>query len=152
MNGTAYNGSAFGSPQPESAIQYYRASSVVLTVDGYNDTSASSTNPSLPDIPLPTTIDSHLLECLNSTIGLAVPLVDSGDGGVSTIDKVVIVVPVIVVSFLILAIIFICQCQRAKKKKFEAQAARVNEIEYHYKLGKFSTGTHTYQPVSTSVI
>ena len=71
-----YNDSNPASPQPESAIQYYRASSVVLTLDGYNDTAADSPNPDTPDTPLPTNIDITLLNCLNSTIGQAVPLVD----------------------------------------------------------------------------
>ncbi|KAI0628678.1 hypothetical protein C8Q77DRAFT_1147612 [Trametes polyzona] len=69
----AFNGSA-SDPKPEQAIQYYRASSVVLTLDGYNDTSALADNSSAPPAPLPTNIDQTLLNCLNDTIGAAVPL------------------------------------------------------------------------------
>jgi len=65
-----------GAPQPEQAVQYYRASSVVLTLDGYNNTGAFSDDDNTPDTPLPTTIDLNLLNCLNQTIGLNVPLVD----------------------------------------------------------------------------
>lgn len=72
----AYNDSNLASPQPESAVQYYRASSVVLTLDGYNNTAADSSDPNAPNTPLPTNIDTTLLNCLNSTIGQAVPLVD----------------------------------------------------------------------------
>jgi hypothetical protein len=64
------------SPKPESAIQYYRASSVVLTLDGYNNSAALRDNATIPDIPLPTSIDTTLLTCLNETIGVAVPLID----------------------------------------------------------------------------
>lgn len=64
------------SPKPEQAIQYYRASSVVLTLDGYNNTAALSGDTNAVDTPLPTGIDATLLDCLNQTIGLAVPLVD----------------------------------------------------------------------------
>jgi hypothetical protein len=64
------------SPKPEQAVQYYRASSVVLTLDGYNDTAVLSNNSSLPDTPLPTDVDTALMDCLNQTIGLAVPLID----------------------------------------------------------------------------
>ena len=71
-----YNDSNPASPQPESAIQYYRASSVVLTLDGYNNTATDSSNPDTTDTPLPTNIDTTLLNCLNSTIGQAVPLID----------------------------------------------------------------------------
>lgn len=64
-------------PRPEQAVQYYRASSVVLTLDGYNDTAALSNDSSIPDTPLPSWVDSSFLNCLNQTIGAAVPLVDS---------------------------------------------------------------------------
>lgn len=65
-------------PRPEQAVQYYRASSVVLTLDGYNDTAALSNDTNLPDTPLPSWVDATFLNCLNQTIGAAVPLVDSG--------------------------------------------------------------------------
>jgi len=64
------------SPKPEQTVQYYRASSVALTLDGYNNTGALEAE-GTPDTPLPTNIDSGLLNCLNGTIGKAVPLVDS---------------------------------------------------------------------------
>jgi len=69
-------------PLPEQALQYYRASSVVLTLGGYNDTAAlnGTQNPSAsgPTAPLPNGTDTTLLTCLNDTIGRAVPLVDAG--------------------------------------------------------------------------
>jgi len=72
-----YNETDPSSPKPEQAIQYYRASSVVLALDGYNNSAALSNDSSLPDTPLPTDIDTTLLDCLNQTIGVAVPLVDA---------------------------------------------------------------------------
>ncbi|KAF9270771.1 hypothetical protein L218DRAFT_889557 [Marasmius fiardii PR-910] len=63
------------SPKPESAIQYYRASSVALTLDGYNNSAALSETEGQPDTPLPSNIDNTLKNCLNSTIGAAVPLI-----------------------------------------------------------------------------
>lgn len=71
-----YNASSSSAPQPEQAVQYYRASSVVLTLDGYNDTSVFTNDSTIPATPLPTTIDTSLLNCLNFTIGESVPLVD----------------------------------------------------------------------------
>jgi hypothetical protein len=69
-------------PLPEQALQYYRASSVVLTLDGYNDTAAlngtQSLNASGLAVPFPSDTDTTLLTCLNATIGRAVPLVDAG--------------------------------------------------------------------------
>ena len=69
-------------PLPEQALQYYRASSVVLALDGYNDTAALNNtqdpNANKPGAPLPNGADTALLTCLNETIGLAVPLVDAG--------------------------------------------------------------------------
>jgi hypothetical protein len=64
------------SPRPESAVQYYRASSVVLTLEGYNNTAALRNDTTIPETPLPTNVDMKLLTCLNETIGLAVPLID----------------------------------------------------------------------------
>lgn len=71
-----FNASAPNAPHPEQAIQYYRASSAVLTLDGYNNSATFGSNESMQDSPLPPNIDVKLLECLNQTIGLAVPLVD----------------------------------------------------------------------------
>ncbi|KAH9976919.1 hypothetical protein BJV74DRAFT_861721 [Russula compacta] len=69
-------------PVAEQALQYYRASSVVLTLDGYNDTAAldgtQNANAGALAVPLPNGTDTTLLTCLNETIGLAVPLVDAG--------------------------------------------------------------------------
>lgn len=70
---TTFNDSLV-SPKPEQAVQYYRASTVALTLDGYNNTGALD---GTPDTPLPTNIDTNLLNCLNYTIGEAVPLIGS---------------------------------------------------------------------------
>ncbi|KAI0070477.1 hypothetical protein K474DRAFT_1670014 [Panus rudis PR-1116 ss-1] len=71
-----YNASDPFSPRPEQAVQYYRASSVVLTLEGYNNTNALN-NATGIDVSIPAWVDPFLLSCLNSTIGLAVPLFDS---------------------------------------------------------------------------
>jgi hypothetical protein len=70
-----YNASAPDAPKPEQAIQYYRASSVVLTLDGYNNSAALGAEGTM-DTPLPDNIDMTLLQCLNGTIGSGVLLVD----------------------------------------------------------------------------
>ncbi|KAI0365780.1 hypothetical protein BV20DRAFT_972680 [Pilatotrama ljubarskyi] len=82
----AFNGNA-SDPKPEQAVQYYRASSVVLTLDGYNDTTSLTNDTNAPHVPLPTNIDTTLLNCLNSTIGQAVPLFedDSENSAVSSL-------------------------------------------------------------------
>ena len=74
-----YNASAPGAPQPEQAIQYYRASSIVLTLNGYNNSATLSSNPNATDTPLPSGIDTTLLNCLNQTIALSAPLVSGAD-------------------------------------------------------------------------
>jgi len=61
------------SPKPEQAVQYYRGSTAVLTLDGYNNTIRVN---GTDDIPLPKDVDEGLLNCLNSTIGEAIILVD----------------------------------------------------------------------------
>lgn len=74
-----YNLSVPNTPEPEEAVQYYRASSAALMLQGYNNTAQLSDNTSLPDTPLPTNIDMNLLNCLNQTIGVAIPLVDAAN-------------------------------------------------------------------------
>jgi len=74
-----YNGSDPNYPRPEEAVQYYRASSAALMLEGYNNTAQLSDNTSLPDTPLPSNIDMNLLTCLNETIGVAIPLVDAAN-------------------------------------------------------------------------
>ncbi|KAI0038094.1 hypothetical protein FA95DRAFT_1477823, partial [Auriscalpium vulgare] len=61
-------------PQPEQAVQFYRASSVMLSLDGYNDTSALSNDTNAAPASLPSGVDMTLLTCLNDTIGQSVPL------------------------------------------------------------------------------
>ncbi|KAI0070482.1 hypothetical protein K474DRAFT_1670023 [Panus rudis PR-1116 ss-1] len=77
-----YNSSDPSQPRPEQVVQYYRASSVALTLDGYNDTTALQDEPPGPDVPIPSWVDAALLDCLNQTIGVAVPLVDAAQGSV----------------------------------------------------------------------
>ncbi|KAJ7485950.1 hypothetical protein FB451DRAFT_1027922 [Mycena latifolia] len=74
---TPFNASA-PPVQPEQVVQYFRASSVALSLDGYNNSAVFAAENSTANTPLPAGIDSGLLECLNVTIGLAVPLVDGG--------------------------------------------------------------------------
>jgi hypothetical protein len=66
-------------PQPEEVVQYYRASSAALALEGYTNTAQLSDDTSLPDTPLPTNIDTDFLTCLNETIGAAIPLVDAAN-------------------------------------------------------------------------
>lgn len=77
---------AISYPRPEQAIQYYRASTLVLTMDGYNDSSVFSTTSATSNstatgsqTPLPSlgSMDQLFMTCLNDTIGQAVPLVDA---------------------------------------------------------------------------
>lgn len=72
----AYNESDHSSPQPEQAVQYYRASSAALLLQGYNNTAELTDTQNQTDTPLPSNINQAMLSCLNDTIGAAVPLVD----------------------------------------------------------------------------
>ncbi|KAF9225627.1 hypothetical protein BS17DRAFT_554757 [Gyrodon lividus] len=84
-----FNASAPGAPRPEQAIQYYRASSIVLTLDGYNNSATLSSDPNATDSPLPSSIDMTLLDCLNQTIALAAPLIDGAGPRWSTVPSAV---------------------------------------------------------------
>ncbi|KIY53261.1 hypothetical protein FISHEDRAFT_33607 [Fistulina hepatica ATCC 64428] len=73
---TSYNPDAGGALKPEQVVQYYRASSVALLLSGYNDTAALQAENTTANVPLPSDIDTTLLNCVNDTIGAAVLLVD----------------------------------------------------------------------------
>lgn len=83
-----YDSTNTSQPQPESAVQYFRSSSFALTMNGYNNTAALPSNqpadnstapPNIPDTPLPANhTDMTFLACVNSTIGEALPILDSG--------------------------------------------------------------------------
>ncbi|KAJ2934958.1 hypothetical protein H1R20_g2186, partial [Candolleomyces eurysporus] len=78
-----YLGADQSLPLPEQVIQYYRASSVALSLDGYNNSAVFTEDENAADTPIPTNIDTTLLNCMNSTIGNEVPLVDSGAASLS---------------------------------------------------------------------
>ena len=73
----SFNATDPGRIRPEQVVYYYRASSIALTLDGYNDTVALDANATANDThtPLPDWVNSELLDCLNETIGLGAPLV-----------------------------------------------------------------------------
>lgn len=62
--------------QPEQAVQYYRASSAVLFLDGYNNSNTFSNANDTQDTPLPAWVDLSFLDCLNSTISHNILLVN----------------------------------------------------------------------------
>ncbi|ESK96190.1 hypothetical protein Moror_7180, partial [Moniliophthora roreri MCA 2997] len=78
MTPMAYNNMDPNSPKPESVIQYYQASSFALMLSGYNNTAVFKAE-GTPDTPLPSNINNTLKDCLNQTIGEAVPLIGAAD-------------------------------------------------------------------------
>ncbi|KAJ7302719.1 hypothetical protein DFH08DRAFT_1089644 [Mycena albidolilacea] len=81
-------------PTTQEVVQYYRASSVALMLDGYNNTAYFLT--STDDTPLPESVDKEFLACLNFTIGAAVPLVDAPSKKLSHKDIAWIVIGCVV--------------------------------------------------------
>ncbi|KAF8156074.1 hypothetical protein B0H34DRAFT_799139 [Crassisporium funariophilum] len=75
-----FNDTASQLPQPAQAIQYYRASSVVLTLDDYNNSAAMIGYPHVLHAPIPATADMILLDCLNRTTGESLILVNAAPG------------------------------------------------------------------------
>ncbi|KAK0202711.1 hypothetical protein DFS33DRAFT_1385080 [Desarmillaria ectypa] len=72
----AYNTSDPSAPQPEQVSSYCRASSAYLALDGYNNTAVFEAE-NATDVPLPARVNTTVIDCLNQTIGAAVPLVDA---------------------------------------------------------------------------
>ncbi|EIW78171.1 hypothetical protein CONPUDRAFT_107924 [Coniophora puteana RWD-64-598 SS2] len=72
-----FNSSDPFSPQPYQVVQYYRSSSAVLTLDGYNNSATLSSDENAPDTPIPSWVNATLMDCVNQTLVQAMPLVDS---------------------------------------------------------------------------
>lgn len=74
----------------EQAIQYFRSSSFMLALTSYNNTASLPSNapadnstdalPPSADTPLPIGTNQTFLNCLNETIGAAVPIMDAAPG------------------------------------------------------------------------
>ncbi|QRV98225.1 catalytic domain thiamine pyrophosphokinase [Ceratobasidium sp. AG-Ba] len=74
----------------EQAVQYYRSSSFMLALSSYNNTANLASNaptdnntappPASADTPLPAGTNTTFLNCLNTTIGDAVPIMDAAPG------------------------------------------------------------------------
>ncbi|PPQ74898.1 hypothetical protein CVT24_003051 [Panaeolus cyanescens] len=66
-------------PSPEDVVQFYRASSVALFLEGYNNTelvfNPTSTSLALAPQVLAPNISRNFVDCVNHTIGMSVPLV-----------------------------------------------------------------------------
>ncbi|KAJ1301907.1 hypothetical protein OPQ81_000747 [Rhizoctonia solani] len=77
-------------PRVESIIQWYRASSFALSLDGYNNSASAITPAALsnnthhlaaalpPATPLPSHLNRAFLDCVNYTTASSLPLVDTG--------------------------------------------------------------------------
>ncbi|CAE6528263.1 unnamed protein product [Rhizoctonia solani] len=74
----------------EQAVQYYRSSSFMLALTSYNNSASLPSNaptdnntaplPPSADTPLPTGTNTTFLNCLNETIGAAIPIMDAAPG------------------------------------------------------------------------
>ena len=134
VNGTVQNLTAF---HPETTIQWYRASSFALTLDGYNNTAALPSNAPLsndsppsniPSTPLPTALNSTALFCLNSTIAATLPILEPGPPqGLNSAQILGIVIGALVV-LAILGVIALYYYGRylERKKQSEGTTAAVD--------------------------
>jgi hypothetical protein len=95
-------------PAPEQAVQYYRGSSAVLTLEGYNNSAVYTSNTSLSASPLPSGADTTLLACLNGTISSDIPLYTQK--GFTGSEIVGIGVGVFVALFILGQLLFGCKC------------------------------------------
>lgn len=120
-------------PLPEQVIQYYRASSFALSLDGYNNTAALSSNmpasnssapvPLSQDTPLPSGLNTTFLQCLNTTIAASVPLVDNPSHKLPAGEIVQLVFYGIAGLFILAGLAF--QLKECYKKRKERKAKSV---------------------------
>lgn len=103
---------------PEQVVQWYRASSFALSLDTYNNSAASHPFDGDADTPLPTDVNIEFLNCLNTTIGKALPLVDyyPSSHQLSTGAIVGAVISAIAGLVLLLCVvIFVCRRNRSNR-------------------------------------
>ncbi|KAG8729647.1 hypothetical protein FRC11_008309, partial [Ceratobasidium sp. 423] len=79
-------------PHIQSVIQFYRASSFALALDGYNNSAAAVTPAALrnstgqlvallpPPTPLPSGVNTAFLGCINRTVGSSLPIPERDSG------------------------------------------------------------------------
>ncbi|VDC04650.1 unnamed protein product [Peniophora sp. CBMAI 1063] len=129
----AYTEENSTSPHAVDAVQYYRASSAVLTLEGYNNTVVLSNVPNATALPLPASVDQTLLTCLNATIGPAIPLVDApAKFHLSVGGYIFIVIAGLIVLFFLafLALCITVKCcdwkdSRSEKRSFRATLVQI---------------------------
>lgn len=68
-------------PAPEQAVAYYRGSSIVVSLVGYNNTAQvfDGVLSDLEDTPLPPPAETQFFQCINETLGDWIPLVIAMD-------------------------------------------------------------------------
>ncbi|KLO13516.1 hypothetical protein SCHPADRAFT_940308 [Schizopora paradoxa] len=120
-------------PLPEQVIQWYRASSFALTLDGYNNTAALASNqPSsnssmnftrLGDTALPANLNMTFLNCINYTTGASVPLTDPSSDKLTSGQIAGIVIGGIVSAFLLFLLGMVCadKCRARRQRKQNRQ-------------------------------
>ncbi|KAH7100367.1 hypothetical protein BKA62DRAFT_620146 [Auriculariales sp. MPI-PUGE-AT-0066] len=93
-------------PDTEEIIQYYRASSFALALEGYNSSVATAPSESQAyagPVGLPASVDASFLQCINATTAEFVPIMDAPEKyHLTTNDIVWIVFGSIVGAFLLL--------------------------------------------------
>lgn len=139
---TVYTPSPMTWPLPEQIIQYYRASTFALSLDGYNNTASLPANmpanndtapwPLSQDSPLPAGLNSTFLVCVNTTIGASVPLIDVESHKLSA-GQIIEIVGLSIQGIIVLSCIlcWISSCCRKRRAKKETKATSSNSSINH---------------------
>lgn len=99
---------------PNQAVQYYRGSSFALMLDGYNNTqplnttdvdgntTTLDTTATAPPVTSVVGVDTNYFNCLNSTTGNNVPLLEATDGALSMLSSshLALLLPILLFSML----------------------------------------------------
>lgn len=123
-------------PLPAEVVQWYRASSFALALDGHTNLASSATNisadPPLPlslDTPLPAALNATFLACLNATIGAAVPLLASAKFNKLSAGAIagIVIGSIAALILVVVAIVLLLKRRKANRvhsKRLEIIAAR----------------------------
>ena len=126
-------------PVPEQVVQYYRASSFALSLDGYNNTAAlpsnaPASNDSSPvqmaDTPFPSGLNTTFLECVNSTTAASVPLLDASKKKFSPAEITGLIFAGIAGAFFLGCLLYCVRsrCKRSRKERKQRKKYAMDSV------------------------
>jgi len=131
-------------PDATEIIQFYRASSFALALDGFNASALPDTTLSAVDA-LPASVDRAFLQCINSTIASTVPIMDAPQKFKLSSDAIIYIVFGCIIGAILLPFIccWCCGCVSGCVSDSRVTRERKRQKKAAEKAKKAQTATTT---------